>query len=167
MFFLSYPSILKIIDSVPLLRHKAIVAVNSHSWLTSIELCNIKKTDIDLKEMTICIHKRYIPIYGKIYNIVAEQYAQSDSKYIFSIQYDKPPVPRGIEYLHTCIGENMGLPFRLTPKMLRDSFIIHLIQSKYDKDTIIELAGFRKHGNECRQYSRYLHASKNCRIINI
>ena len=150
------------------LRDKAILELLYSTGMRTTELCNLKVTDVNLKEQTVFIDKgkgnisRLVPI-GQYASLYVGKYLQNGRKFflkgklydpgfLFLTQFGNPFERRSInKWVMSPIQQKARLKKHLTVYSLRHALATHLLQHGVDVSYIAKLLGHRSL-NTTQQY---------------
>jgi integrase/recombinase XerD len=159
---LSKEEVIKLIDSVPNIKHKLIIAFLYSSGLRVSEVVNLKVNDINPNNNTILIRlgkgqkDRYTilseNIKSDLFSYLCERKNKTD--YLFEGQKGKYTIKSVQSVLEKYSKDVLGK--KITPHVLRHSFATHLLESGVDISYIQKLLGHSRIDTT----SIYLHVAK-------
>ena len=150
------------------LRDRAILELLYATGIRTTELCNLKVTDVNLKDQTLFIDKgkgnisRLVPI-GQYASLYIEKYLQKGRRFflkmkiqdpgsLFLTQFGNPFDRRSVnKWVMRPIQQKLKLKKHLTVYSLRHSVATHLLQHNVDVSYIAKLLGHRSL-NTTQQY---------------
>lgn len=136
------------------MRDRAILELLYATGIRASELIEMKEEDLNLRMGFVkCSPQngktRIIPM-GRICRNAIEDYCFSarpvllkdrESGYLFVNYAGRPITRQGLWKVLKEYGEAAGLPIRLTPQVLRNSFAVHMLQNGADIKSLQELMG--------------------------
>ena len=155
---LSFDQIEKILDSFDLdnpleVRNRAIVETMYACGLRISEVCNLKPSDIDRKEMIIRVigkgnKERIVPYYHRLQELLdlylevyRDEYANDEIEYLFITNRSTKVSPRLVQLILEDVRKKTGTSINIHPHMFRHSFATHLLDNGADLRTVQELLG--------------------------
>jgi len=146
---LSPEEVKKIFDATEYLKHKAILMTIYSGGLRVSEVCNLKITDIDSKNMQIFIREgkgkkdRYTLLSKSNLEILREYWKEYKPKeFLFSGRYRTDAInPRSVQRVFEKARKKAGISKHATVHTLRHSFATHLLDSGTDICYIQRLLG--------------------------
>ena len=151
---LSRKEIKSIIFNINSAKHQLIIKMAYGCGLKLSEVVNIKIKDIDFDNKLLRIrgrNKRVIPLsedlLEEIRNYIHNYHIPEgkNSPYLFFSQKPGKPIStRSVEIMFKKSLSKAGLKVSLRFSVLRDSFIVHLIDKGYCLDTVSELTGMKE-----------------------
>lgn len=172
--YLTKDEVANLLDSIPNLKHKAILSTIYSSGLRISEAINLRISDIISSEMKIRIRngkgnkERYSLLSEKNLHLLRLYWKKfghknySTEDYLFVGYGDKPISKRSIELVMKKATAQIGITKKATPHSLRHSFATHLMNDGVDLVTIQTLLGH----SSFKSTAIYLHV-KNYSIFNI
>ena len=160
---LSESEIVRIIEAIENIKHKAIIATIYSSGLRRSELYNLRKQDVDFDKNIIFIRgakgkKDRISILSETNALLLKMYLQK-----YYPNYWMFEGPERKQYSASSIGrilhegaKKAGIMKRITPHMLRHSFATHLLEQGVDLRYIQNLLGHES----TKTTEIYTHVSK-------
>jgi len=161
---LSEREIVRIIEAIENIKHKAIIATIYSAGLRRSEINNLRKQDVDFDKNIIFIRgakgrKDRISILSETNALLLKAYLQQ-----YSPNYWMFEGPERKQYSASSIGrilhdgaKKAGIMKRITPHMLRHSFATHLLEQGVDLRYIQNLLGHES----TKTTEIYTHVSKN------
>ncbi len=170
---LTRKEILGLINAVKNRKHQLIIRLSYGCGLKLSEVVNLKVKDIDFESSVLKVpgkNRRNVPLtknlIDEIRSYLKEVYLKEgkNSPYLFfSREKNKPISTRSVEIMFKKALLNSGLSTRYRFSILRDSFIVHLIEKDYCLDTISELSGMKESKIQ-NKYSFYINLVKKNKI---
>ena len=150
---LSPEEALRFLESVHLLKHRAILTTCYAAGLRVSEAVRLRPTDIDSRRMVIRVEQgkgqkdRYVMLSPVVLEVLRE-YVKIDRPYhwLFPAGHrgDRHITTRTIQEAVNQAAKRAGIEKRVTPHILRHSFATHLLESGTDLRYIQELLGHSK-----------------------
>ncbi|WP_029521568.1 tyrosine-type recombinase/integrase [Persephonella sp. IF05-L8] len=165
---LTRKEIKKLISSIKNPRHRLIVGLGYCCGMKLNEILSLKISDIDLNEGVINIrgnHSRKISVPQTIIEelkIFLKQ--ENPTEFLFQSKYSSTPIShRSVEIMFKNSLRKAGLPSRYTFSILRDTFVVHMIEKGLCLNHIADILGVKKSHLQQR-YSFYIENMKFYKI---
>ncbi|MBK3332663.1 tyrosine-type recombinase/integrase [Persephonella atlantica] len=162
-----------LIKNIKSQKHKLIIKIAYSCGLKLSEVLSLTVSDIDFENRAVKVkgkNKRIVPasenLIREIKDYLKDQYLKGSegSVYLFfSKNKDKPLSARTVEIMFKKALLNAGLSTRYKFSILRDSYIVHLIEKNYCLDTISELTGI-KESKLLSKFEFYINLAKKNQI---
>jgi integrase/recombinase XerD len=149
---LSGTEIVKLLDAVESMKHRAVIMTAYGAGLRVSEVCSLKVEDIDSQRMTIRVRHgkgnqaRYVPLPERVLFLLRRYWVIERPKkpWLFAGKQAGCPVSDdSVRYHLRAAAEKTGLTKRVTPHCLRHSFATHLLELGTDVRVIQMLLGHR------------------------
>ncbi|WP_029522365.1 tyrosine-type recombinase/integrase [Persephonella sp. KM09-Lau-8] len=165
---LTRKEIKKLISSIKNPRHRLIIGFGYCCGMKLNEILSLKVNDIDLNEGIINIrgkHSRKIPVPQTILQELQMFLTQESPKeFLFQSRDTKSPIShRSVEIMFKNSLRKAGLPSRYTFSILRDTFVVHMIEKGVCLNHISDVLGVKKSHLQQR-YSFYIENMKFYKI---
>ena len=159
---LSREEVHRLLDSVKNLKHKAILSTAYSGGLRVSEVCRLKISDIDSKNMQIFIRgakgnkDRYTILSKKTLQLLREYWTNCGRprEWLFpSNDPEKHIIPRTVQKIMKTACQTAGITKKATPHTLRHCFSTHMLEAGVSIFIIKVLLGHSSISSTCR----YLH----------
>jgi site-specific recombinase XerD len=145
---LSETEVIRILKSIPNLKHKAIISCIYSSGLRISELLNLQLKDIDTHRMQIRIVKgkgdkdRVVGL-SKMFLLVLQHYVAdySPKDYVFNGEHGGRYSETSVRNILRAACNKAGIRKKVTPHTLRHSYATHMLENGVDIRYIQELLG--------------------------
>ncbi|MDX2285492.1 MAG: tyrosine-type recombinase/integrase [Bacteroidia bacterium] len=149
--YLSQPDLKRLLETPASAKEKAMLACYFGGGLKVHELRGLEIKDLRLQDphpsMLLPGHsggfvQRAVPDTLK-QTLEAYLAQERPGRWVFESGYLEPYTGRGIEKVFERMGRRAGLSVKVTPTLIRNTFIIKLIQYDSAKECICQMAGLR------------------------
>lgn len=149
---LSGSEVMKLLDTVESLKHRAVIMTAYGAGLRISEVCSLQVDDIDSKRMMIRVRHgkgnqaRYVPLPERVLFLLRRYWAVERPNKPWLFAGNQPGCPlsgASVRYHLGDAAKKLGLTKRVTPHVLRHSFATHLLELGTDVRVIQMLLGHR------------------------
>ncbi|WP_457625990.1 tyrosine-type recombinase/integrase [Persephonella sp.] len=173
---LTRKEVMKLIKSIKNHKHKLIVQLAYSCGLKLKEVINIKVKDIDFERGKLKINgknRREVPVPESLVEEIRKylknvylKEAKGSQYLFFSRDKNRPLSSRSVEIMFKKALLETGLSTRYRFSILRDSYVVHLIEKDFCIDTISELTGMKENKIQSK-YRFYINLVKKNKIPNM